>query len=166
MYKQCFLCDSDALIKLMKATLLKTFAENFECLITKEIEREVVTDGKKSLYSDAEEIEKLIAEKIIKVKEVQGRKNNPQFDKLGEGEISLYALQKTKKDTIIISDDRTFVNKIREEQIAFITSLDCIKLTFELKIIDKRTALQKLENIKPYCNEMHYQKIRKEIGGD
>jgi hypothetical protein len=43
MYKPCFLCDSDALIKLMKASILKTFAENFECIITKEDEKEVKT---------------------------------------------------------------------------------------------------------------------------
>ncbi len=164
MYKQCFLCDSDALIKLMKATLLRTFAEHFDCIITKEIETEVVTAGKRSLHSDAEEIETLIQKKILTVKEVQVPKMDPTFDRLGKGEISLYVLQKTKKNAIVISDDKTFVNKIREEQIPFITSLDCVRIAFELNIIGKETAFQKLENLKPYCNETQYQKMKKQLG--
>lgn len=164
MYKQCFLCDSDALIKLMKATILKTFAEHFTCIITKEIENEVVTAGKRSLHSDAEEIEILIEKKIIIVREAHVLKIESPFDRLGKGEVSLYALQKTKKDAIIISDDKTFVNKIREEHIPFITSLDCIRIAFELNLITKETALQKLENLKPYCNETHYQKTKNQLG--
>lgn len=164
MYKQCFLCDSDALIKLMKATILKTFAEHFNCIITKEIEDEVVTAGKRSLHSDADEIETLIEKKMITVREIHAPKIEQAFDRLGKGERSLYALQKTKKDVIIISDDKTFVNKIREEHIPFITSLDCIRIAFELHTINKETALQKLENLKPYCNETQYQKIKKQLG--
>lgn len=139
MYKPCFLCDSDALIKLMKATMLKTFAEHFDCIITREIEKEVVTAGKRSLHSDAEEIENLIEKKIITIREVHAIKMDPTFDRFGKGEISLYVLQKTKKDAIIISDDKTFVNRIREEHIPFITSLDCIRIAFELNIINKKT---------------------------
>jgi rRNA-processing protein FCF1 len=155
MYKVSFLIDSDAMIKLMKASALQTFAENFECFITKEIEEEVVTAGKIKLQADARQIEELIQAKCISVIE---------SNRTRKGERSIYWLYRQTKNAVIISDDKKFANKLVDENVEIITSADCLRLLVSHGFMQAKDALQKLDNMKPLITKKAHETTRIKIG--
>src|SRR3989344_748156 len=94
--------DADGVIKLTKSGVMNIIVENYQCAITKQVYEEAVTEGKKRLYQDALEIERLFQAEKIKVISIRLK-----LDKtLGKGEASVY---QDAEDSVIVSDDRKFL---------------------------------------------------------
>src|SRR3989344_5261455 len=108
MYKLNLFIDSDALIKLAKAGLLGKVGLEFPSFITKEVFAETVIEGKKLLYPDASEIEKLVGQKIIIVKDTRNGSFSPNRG-LEAGEMSIGLLHRNMKHGAIVTDDQAFM---------------------------------------------------------
>lgn len=160
MYNLLF--DSDALIKLTHSGALTKVCETFNCIITNEIKRETVEEGKIRLYPDAEIIDELIKKSLIKIK-------NPKniiksIDYLGKGELSILSLSK-EDNYIIISDDQTFIKELEKENLDFMVPMDIIITLIKLGKINKKETKEYLEKIKVFIREQDYKRLKKEIGG-
>jgi len=163
MYKQEFIVDTDSLIKLTKANIIKEVCKYFNCLISEEIYNEAVIKGKEGLYQDAFEIETLLRNKSIKLKKCKEERKIGCRANLGEGEKSIFGLHKYSKNSTIVSDDNTFINFLKEENTDFIIPANFITLLKRLNKIDLKKALSYLENLKPYIKPEVYFKIKKKL---
>ena len=163
MYKQEFILDTDSLIKLTKADILKEVCKYFNCVITEEVYNEVITKGKEHLYQDAFEIENLFKNKLINLKKCKKESKIEFRDNLGEGEKSIFIFNQNSKNSIIVSDDNTFINFLKEENIDFIIPADFIILLKKLNKINFKKALNYLENLKPYIKQKVYLSIKDEL---
>ena len=153
--------DSDALIKLVHSKALVKICETFNCIITAEVKRETVDEGKKRFYPDAEIIEKLVDNKLLKIK--NSNKDIEIIKNLGKGELSILSLSKELKNHIIISDDKTFIKELEKEDIIFLIPTDLIILLKRLKKINKEEAENYLEKIKVFISEENYKNTRYEL---
>ena len=163
MYKQEFILDTDSLIKLTKARVIKDICKYFNCLITEEVYNEAIIKGKEHLYQDAFEIENLLKNKLIKLKKCKKEVKIEFRDNLGEGEKSTFISHKNSKNSIIVSDDNTFINFLKEENVDFIIPADFITLLKKLNKINLKKALDYLENLKPHIKQKVYLHIKKEL---
>lgn len=162
MYK--FIVDSDALIKLTKAGILKKICYHYNCVITTEVKNECVDEGKKRLYKDALRIEEFINKKLLRVTKVE--RITKIKENLGKGEMSTVNLYFQEKNRIIITDDSAFIKYLEENNIKFFIPADLLLLMKHSKKIDKKTALGYLEKIKNFVREEVYNDIKKDIKED
>lgn len=163
MYKQEFIIDTDSLIKLTKSDIIKDVCEYFRCSISEEVYNEAVIRGKEGLHQDAFEIEKLLKNKLVKLKKCKKERKIEFRDNLGEGEKSTFILYQRVKNSIIVSDDNTFINFLKKENADFIVPADFITLLKKLNKIDKVKSLSYLENLKPYIKPIVYLNIKKKL---
>ncbi len=159
MYK--LLLDSDALIKLTHSEVIFKLCDAFDCLITKEIEEETVTEGRKRFYSDALAIEKLLQKKLLKVKESK-RKKEINED-LGNGEKSILQLYYATRNCTIISDDSAFIKYLEKENIRFFVPSDLIILLKKLNKITQKDALHFLDKMQIFIKEDVYNEAKTEL---
>ncbi|MAG19805.1 hypothetical protein CL618_00015 [archaeon] len=161
MYNLLF--DSDALIKLTHSEALIKVCVSFRCIITDDVKREVVDEGKKRFYPDAEIIEKLIEDNLLKIKnpkkKVEIKKN------LGSGELSILSLNKEIKNHLIISDDKEFIKELEKEDIDFLIPGDLIILLKKMRKINQKEAKNYIEKMKVFIREEDYKKFKKELEG-
>lgn len=163
MYKQEFIVDTDSLIKLAKSNIIKEVCKYFNCLISEEVYNEAVTKGKEGLYQDAFEIEELLKNKLIKLKKCGKGKKIEFSNNLGEGEKSTFILYQNSKNSLIVSDDNTFINFLKKENVSFIIPADFIVLLKKLNKIGELKALNYLENLKPHIKPKVYLNIKKKL---
>jgi len=163
MYKQEFIVDTDSLIKLTKSEIIKEVCKYFNCVISEEVYNEAVTQGKKGLHRDAFKIEKLLEDKSIKLKRCKKDEEIEFRGNLGEGERSIFILYQNSKNPTIVSDDNTFINFLKEENVNFIVPADFITLLKKLNKVDKLQALNYLENLKAHIKPEVYLKIKKKL---
>ena len=113
MYKILF--DSDALIKISKAEFSDVVVENFDVLITEEVYKETVEEGKRRFYPDSDKIEKLVQDNKIKIlKGVYYSKKKKPKQSFGRGEISIFKAY--KKDRLIVTDDLSFTSYLQNQK--------------------------------------------------
>ncbi len=151
--------DSDGLIKLIKAGCLQKLLEYFTCSITKEVYEETALKGMERLYDDAFQIEELVKNGRLNVEKAKNNKRAQQILKysgVGKGEASSLHLFFNTDARAIISDDRTFLNLLQQNNIPFVTPTDMIVRLYELKIISNDEAMKSLIKIKPYVNKSSY----------
>ena len=118
--------DSDSLIKLTCSEVITKLCAAFNCVITDAVKKETVDEGKKRFYSDANVIEGLIENKLLKIK---NPKKIIRMDKdFGEGELSALGLYKNVKNHILVSDDQAFIGYLEKENINFLVTADLILL--------------------------------------
>ena len=122
MYKMKMILDTDGVIKLTHARVIDTVAHHETCLLTEEVYEEVL-QGKKKVYEDAFIIEILIEEKKIKLLSIK-RVSPPEG--IGKGEWSCYIAFQEKKGDLIVSDDKKFLSRLRQEEIPFLIPSDII----------------------------------------
>ena len=159
MYK--LILDSDSLIKLTHAEMLNKICETFECITTTEVKRETVDEGKKRFYPDADIIEDLIKNQLIHIKDTKrliGAKPN-----LGLGEISVFSLSIELKNSLIVSDDQTFIKELEKQNINFLVPSDLIILLKRRNKINLAEAKYYLEKLKTFIRDDNYNKIKKEL---
>ncbi|MFW6305546.1 MAG: hypothetical protein ACOC1V_07200 [Candidatus Saliniplasma sp.] len=163
--------DSDGLIKLQKAGVLKVLASRCECVIPEAVYKESVEDGKKGLYEDAFLIEKIVDDEIKRVKinrpieELEKIEEN-KLDSLGEGEKEVFQLYFQEEVDAVISDDRAFLNILdRLSDIDYLTPCNAIYIMYKKGIITKKESLMGLNQIKDLVRFDVYQKVIKKIKG-
>lgn len=159
MYKIVF--DSDGLIKLVKAGIFDSI--KLKCIISQQVYREAVVEGKKQLYQDAFEIEKFIKNKKITVIKITIDETIPG---LGKGELSTLLLFKKLKAHAIISDDRKFLKLLDERQIAYIVPTEAIVGLASNKHLEKEKAIQALNKIKNLVRKENYESAVNALGGE
>lgn len=158
-----FILDSDALIKLTYAEIIIDICKNYNCFITTKVKDEVIEEGKKRFYQDALIIEKLVKNKLLKI--IDGKKLKIKEVNLGKGEISTLELYHSKRNSIIITDDLTFIKYLERKNIQYLIPATLILLLKKKKIIDLKQTIIHLEKLKPFIKEEVYKDIKKEIKG-
>jgi len=153
--------DSDALVKLTHSEIIFNVCKTFNCLITKEVEEEAVTEGKKRFYPDAFVIEKLIKNNLLKVR-VPKRKLKIK-ESLGKGEISVLKLHSSPRKSVIISDDSAFIKHLESKNITFFVPSDLIILLKKLDKISLKEAMYFLDKMRVFIKEEVYNETKKEL---
>ena len=163
MYK--LLADSDALIKISKAEFLDFVVENFQVLITGEVYKETVNEGKRGFYQDAYNIERLI--KINKIKVLEGKsykKNKKPKQNFGKGEESIF--QARKKGILIVTDDLSFTLYAQKENIKSISSAHLVFILAKKGKLKKDKAYYFLEKLRPFIRKEIYELVKNDIQGE
>ena len=161
MYK--LLLDSDALIKILKAEFLDITVQNFDVITTKEVYDEVVTEGKKGFYQDADKIEKFVKDGKIGIIKTGYKKRKKPKQSFGAGETSVF--QAYRKNSLIVTDDLSFTSYIRKEGMASISSAHLLFILFKKNKLSKSEAYYCLERLKPFIRKEVYEIIKNDLGG-
>lgn len=140
--------NSSTLILLAKISLLETWlSQCYGITIPEEVFSEAVL-GREEF--DARLIKKLVEENKIKVEHAEReitRKAMIEF-RLDLGEAAAFALCNPKKYQAIMTDDGELIKLCRLEKIEFINALSIVVGLYQKKIIEKETALEKLDRLK------------------
>ena len=160
MYKLLF--DSDALIKISKAELIKIVVECFDVLITEEVYDETVKEGKKWFHPDADEIERLVKEGKIKIlrEEYYKRRKKPK-QSFGLGETSVF--QAYKKGNFVVTDDLSFLSYITKENIKNISPTHLLIILVKKGKLKKDEAYFYLEKLRPFIRKEVYELAKNDI---
>lgn len=158
-----FLLDADALIKLAHSGALRKVCETFSCIITPEVKRETVEEGKKRLYPDAEVIELLIQEQMLQL--VVPQEHIEPTPQLHKGELSILSLARERRGSFIVTDDQKFIRELEKENQEFLVPVEMIVILRKARAINTREALEYLEKMKTYIREEDYLKLKKELEG-
>ena len=152
--------DADGLIKVVQARIVGFI--DHTCIISQQVYNETVIDGKKYFHNDAFEIENLILQKKIKIKNLE---ITEQIQSLGIGETSTYYLFKKNKQGTIISDDRRFLHFLEQKNIPFIIPTELIVALVKKKKLPLLEAHNALERIKQKVRKENYERAVLALGG-
>lgn len=156
--------DSDGLIKLNKAGVLVKFLSLYKCLIPEEVYKEAVLKGKRELYEDAFELEKILKNMNVEILRAEFNEKAESIIKgvtgLGNGEKAVLHLFFNNENAIILSDDRRFINLLEKNRIPFITPGNVLLHLVERGNISKAEGLESLERLRPYIRGVIYEKIK------
>jgi predicted nucleic acid-binding protein len=144
--------DASTLILLAKAELLEKFLEQIaqEVVISKEVERESCR-VKKSF--DALIIQRAISEKRIAVKAIKDRNLVAQLQRdfaLALGEAEAIALAIARRARLVAIDDKSGINACKLLRVAFTTALAILVRMHEKGLINRKTAIAKLDALERY----------------
>lgn len=164
--------DSDGLIKLQKAGVLKTLASRYECIIPEAVYKESVEEGKKGLYEDAFLIEDVVEEGIKKI-EISDRPSDKivkidedDLESLGYGEKEVFQLYFQEGADAVISDDRAFLKTLdRYDKVEYFTPCNAVYILYKKGIVTKEESLKGLDQIKDLVRKEVYNKVIKKIKG-
>ncbi len=159
MYNLIF--DSDTLIKLTHSEAITKICENCNCFITDKVKEETVDEGKKRFYPDADKIENLIKEGLLKIKNPEKTIEIEEY--YGKGESSVLSLHHEAKNHIIVSDDQHFIKYLEENKIEFLTAVDVIILLKRLGKITVKDSLYYLNKMKVFIREEVYRSVKKDL---
>ena len=140
--------DSCSIILLSKATVLESFAKNYNLYITEEVYKEIL-EGKDKKFIDALLTEKLVNENKIKIIKV----NNKRADKLIEdfnlsiGEAKTLSLLLENKCEFIVTDNKQGRKAAVIYSLNLSGSIDVVVSLYRLKIIDKEKAISALKKL-------------------
>ncbi|MGB3683892.1 MAG: hypothetical protein WA990_15555 [Rubrobacteraceae bacterium] len=146
-----FVIDADGLIKLGKARILGALVESHEVLIPEAVYEEAVVSGKRELYEDAFELERLLGDEGLPITrsslEPQADRMLEGVTSLGGGERNTLHLYFTEKADAVLSDDRVFLNFLGRNSVPFVAPVNVVvtltgsgRLSFE----DGSKALDRL----------------------
>jgi|SRR3989344_8723157 len=161
MYNLLF--DADAVIKLTYSGTLPRICRDYNCVMTEEVKRETVDEGKRRFYPDAEIIEELINTGFIKIK--NPKNSGEEVPGLESGELSVLALWKENPDFLIVSDDQAFLKELQRQEIDFVVPADLLLLLTRAKKINKIEARKDLEKLRTFIREEDYHRVNQELGG-
>lgn len=125
-----FVVDADGLIKLGKAMVLGALVKSHEVLVPEAVYEEAVVRGKRELYEDAFELERLLGnEKVSIIRpslEPQADRILEGITSLGEGERSTLHLYFAEQADAVLSDDRVFLNFLGRNSIPFVAPVNVV----------------------------------------
>lgn len=138
--------DSSTLILLAKVELLDTFLRDYKekIIIPKAVEEESTI---KETF-DGLLIKKRIEEKRIEVRNIDKRKGEDikKDFKLGKGEAEAIILAE-QENSLLATDDRNAILVCKIRNIQFTTAIDFIIRASEKKIIEKKEAKRKIDQL-------------------
>ena len=141
-------CNAGPLIHLTKIGLLDRLLEIFEVVfIPNSVYEEVVVQGKKEGYPDAEIVEQAINEKKIVVQKVSEKKTKIIHEKMHKGEKEAIELALTLKEPMILLDDEEARTIARRYKLKVKGSLGILIELKKMNILTKDSALQYLREL-------------------
>jgi hypothetical protein len=138
--------DSDGMIKLYRAGVLRQLIEAFQCVIPMAVFNEVVTEGKARGYEGAEAIEAILASggEIMHTDMMADSTSG-----LGAGERSILELRSQISDAVVVSDDRRFLTVLTIDGTPFVTPADVLVVMARGGVLSQSEAIQALERLSP-----------------
>lgn len=162
--------DSDGLIKLLKAGILRVLVSSCECIIPEAIYEESVEEGKKELYEDAFILEDIVKEGIKRIEvdheELDLEKiDEANLDIFGKGEKEVFRLYFQEEAEAVISDDRAFLNLLDKEEVKYFTPCNASYTMYEKDLINVDESIEGLDEIKGLVRDDVYERTIKKIKG-
>ncbi|MAG47296.1 hypothetical protein CL617_01705 [archaeon] len=142
--------DSSTLILLQKIDLLGKITERNEIFIPEEVFNEAITKGLEKKHIDALELNKKMQKEKILVKKINDKNKLNEIQEnfnLARGESETIVLFIEKKVDIIALDDLKALKYCDYYQIPFITAMNFVVLYCKRKLIDKKKAINMIENL-------------------
>jgi predicted nucleic acid-binding protein len=161
--------DADGLIKLGKSGALGRLLSAAEIVVPRSVYREAVEGGKKEMYEDAFELEKVLGEGGAEVVE---DKQDERAEKLLKGVVSLGAGERAalhvlfaREADAVLTDDRAFLNVLGRAGIRTLTPAAAIVSLFESGRLSRMEAIEALGSIEGLLREEVYEAAMEELIG-
>lgn len=162
-----FVIDADGLIKLGKSGILGALIGNHKILVPEAVYEEAVVRGKRELYEDAFELERLLEDEQVPI--VRSRRES-QADRLLEGVTALGAgeraalhLYVAEGADAVLSDDRVFLNFLGRNAVPFLTPANVIVGLVRARQFSCEEALEALEKLRGYVRAGVYERAKAEL---
>ena len=153
--------DADGLIKLGKSGALGCLLSAAEITVPRSVYREAVEAGKKEMYEDAFELEKVLGEGGAEVVEDQQDERAEKLLKgvtsLGAGERAALHVLFAREADAVLTDDRAFLNVLGRAGIRTLTPAAAIVSLFESGRLSKAEAIEALGSIEGLLREEVYE---------
>ncbi len=155
--------DADALIKLGKAGVLATLAEDHEVLIPGAVYEEAVVKGKMELYEDAFTLETVLREEGARILATNVERAGETESFLGPGERDALRVYREIGADAILSDDRVFLRFLGESSVPYATPAGMILGFVESGRLSPDAGLAALEKLRKHVRESVYRWAKEEI---
>ena len=153
--------DADGLIKLGKSGALGRLLSAAEIVVPRRVYREAVEAGKKEMYEDAFELEKVLgeggAEVVEDEQDERAEKLLKDVTSLGEGERAALHVLLAREADAVLTDDRAFLNVLGRAGIRTLTPAAAIVSLFESDRLSRMEAIEALGTIEGLLREEVYE---------
>ena len=161
--------DADGLIKLGKSGALVHLLSAAQIVVPRSVYQEAVEAGKKEMYEDAFELEKVLGEGGAGVVEDQQDERAEKLLKgvtsLGAGERAALHVLFAREADAVLTDDRAFLNVLRRAGIRTLTPAAAIVSLFESGRLSRMEAIEALGSIEGLLREEVYEAAMEELIG-
>jgi predicted nucleic acid-binding protein len=159
--------DADGLIKLGKSGVLGMLTGSHEVLVPAAVYEEAVVRGKRELYEDAFELEKVLEEQGVSA---SSKRPAPEADRLLEGVTSLGAGERdalrlyfAEGADAVLSDDRVFLSFCGRHSVPFLTPTNVIVAMTRSGRMSTKEGAEALEKLSGYVRAEVYERARAEL---
>lgn len=160
--------DSDTLIKLTRVGAKEPVASAVKLVVSPEVEREAVEEGKERGFPDAFEIERNLKKGLLKTSKTSKAKGTEvMVKKLGlkGGEADVFRLFKSGKCKAVASGDQKFLDLVSALNVPFTTPSGLLIYAWRMKKIGSKKCLELLEKLRLMISEEEYQLALFELKG-
>lgn len=162
-----FVIDADGLIKLGKAGVLGALIESHEVLVPKAVYEEAVERGKRELYEDAFELERLLGDEKVSIirpsLEPQADRMLEGVTSLGAGERNTLHLHFAERADAVLSDDRVFLNFLGRHSIPCVASVNAVVALTGAGRLSFEEGSKALERLSVYVRSEVLERARIEL---
>lgn len=162
-----FVVDADGLIKMGKSGLLGALVGSHEVLVPETVYEEAVVRGKRELYEDAFELERLLEDEGVPIVRSDPE---PQADRLLEGVTSLGAGERStlrlyfaEGADAILSDARVFLNFLSRHSVPFGTPVNVVVGLAKSGWVSRKEGLEALEKMRGFVRADVYERAKAEL---
>jgi predicted nucleic acid-binding protein len=159
--------DTDGLIKLGKSGVLGGLLSAAEVLVPETVYAEAVIAGKREMYEDAFELEKVLGEGGA---EVVGEKEDERAEKILEGTASLGAGERgalgvlfAREADAVLTDDGAFLNVLERAGIRTLVPAAAIVSLLEYGGVSRTEAIEALGKIEGLLRQEVYEAAIEEV---
>lgn len=157
------ICDADALIKMAKAGILETFARHVELLVSPQVYREAIDEGKARGYKDALEIEHVLKHYGQRLPKRVKTRVNSDILTLGPGEREILQMLSHERADVVLSDDHAFLSVLEAQGVPYMTPGAALVFLAEQSMIQIQEAQQALERLRPLIRRDQYEAVFKDL---
>jgi predicted nucleic acid-binding protein len=161
--------DADGLIKLGKSGALVHLLSAAQIVVPRSVYQEAVEAGKKEMYEDAFELEKVLGEGGAGVVEDQQDERAEKLLKdvtsLGAGERAALHVLFAREADAVLTDDRAFLNVLGRAGIRTLTPAAAIVSLFASGRLSRMEAIEALGSIEGLLREEVYEAAMEELIG-
>lgn len=153
--------DADGLIKLGKSGALGALISAAEVVVPRTVYREAVEAGKKEMYEDAFELEKVLggggAELVEDQRDERAHRLLGGVTSLGVGERAVLHVLFAREADAVLTDDRAFLNLLGRARIKTLTPAAAIVSLFESDRLPRAEAIKALGRIEELLRHEVYE---------